>query len=320
MKSSRTSTRHIYWLAFLAVSFLACLIGQLPSLIPDTPVGDADLPSSPHVGAYSWRKVSDLSDQRISESSGLGASRRYPRYLWTHNDSGDGPRLFLLSPQGNTVTVATLDGARNRDWEDMAVAGTGSLAWVYAGDIGDNLRMRANIAIYRFREPQIALNNPPQTVTVPWARMTLTYPDGPHDAEALLATAGGYLVIATKDSDASRIYMTPRPFAADTTQKLVQVGTYTFQTEEGFGRMVTGGDLSPDGKRLVLRTYTRAYEWTLPVSGNLLTSWQAVWKTAPRAIALPATRQGEAICYSADGQRLSTTSEGSPAPLYELTR
>jgi hypothetical protein len=335
MKLPRLALRSAHRLMLPAVAVLACVAWKLPLLLHDsaseTDAGSAtpaastlDGPSRnvlPADGALRTRKLCDLGDQRINESSGVGASRRYPNYLWTHNDSGDEARLFLVTPQGKTVTVVNLDGARNQDWEDMAVAGTGRHAWVYVGDIGDNLKARANIVVYRFREPQISLSNAPQTTTVPWERMTLEYPDDAHDAEALLATADGHLVIATKDFNESLIFMTPRPFAPGTTQKLVRVGAHTFADEVGFGRVVTGGDLRPDGKRLVLRTYTRAYEWTLSASSGrqFATAWKTVWKMAPRALALPATKQGEAICYSPNGKRLFTTSEGLPTPLYELT-
>jgi hypothetical protein len=82
-----------------------------------------------------------------------------------------------------------------------------------------------------------------------------------------------------------------------------------------FGRLTTAGDISPDGTRIVVRTYTEAYEWIRPQN----TSWTAVWKSKPRSWELPTSQQGEAICYGLDGNSLFVTSEKLPAPLWKLT-
>jgi hypothetical protein len=124
------------------------------------------------------------------------------------------------------------------------------------------------------------------------------------------------------------------------------------------GRLITGGDLSPDGMRLVLRTYTAAYEWRLSApartaaaaakpaaaarTARLLSPrlkqvgnkqpapvaavmdearramWRKVWSVMPRSQTLPPMRQGEAICYSADGRRWFVSSEQLPTPIYEV--
>jgi len=275
-------------------------------------IAGADAPSP--LPTYKARQLCELSDERIDESSGLAASRRYPGYLWTHNDSGDKPRLFLIDQQGQTAATVLLQGASARDWEDMAIAGKGDDAWVYAGDIGDNLSWRPSVVIYRWREPKLDLSKGAVTVTVPCERLVVTYPGGPRDAETLLATAGGELIIVSKSAGASAIFKTPKPFKAGATQKLVQIGSYRFAAQNGFGALTTGGDLSPDGKRLVIRTYTHAYEWKLPEKSP----WSSVWQSVPHSFALPPAKQGESICYSEDGSRLFVTSERRPAPLWEL--
>ncbi|HVF10688.1 MAG TPA: hypothetical protein VNA16_07790 [Abditibacteriaceae bacterium] len=296
----------------LLKSIALCAIAAVPLTCF---MAGTDAPAAPPVPNYQARKLCELGDERIDESSGLAASRRYPGYLWTHNDSGDNSRLFLINQQGQTVATVLLEGAGARDWEDMAVAGKGSDAWVYVGDIGDNLGWRPTVVIYRWREPELDFSKGAVSLTVPCERLILAYPDGPHDAETLLATTEGNLIIVTKTMGASLIFKTPQPFKAGATQKLERVGTYRFGAANGFGALTTGGDLSPDGKRLVIRTYLQAYEWNLPAQSP----WTAVWQITPHAFALPATKQGEAICYSADGNSLFTTSEKRPTPLWQLT-
>jgi hypothetical protein len=58
-----------------------------------------------------------------SELSGLAASRSRPRVLWTHNDSGDRPRVFALRPDGSLLADLGVPGAEAVDWEDIAIRG-----------------------------------------------------------------------------------------------------------------------------------------------------------------------------------------------------
>ena len=267
--------------------------------------------------------VGTLSDARLAESSGVAASRGFAGFVWTHNDSGDVARVFLLNARGQTALVVNLSGAVAIDYEDVAVAGIGDKAWVYIGDIGDNNARRNAIMVYRFAESQVARSalsstrldaRAPQIAVAP-QKMTLRYPDGAHDAETLMATPDGSLIVVTKTRDTSTIFKTPRPFAADATQTLVQVGQFRFGAEGWPTRLTSGGDLSSDGKCVVIRTYSAAYEWILPHGAN---AWRDVWKRAPRIWSLPVQQQGEAICYALDNRSWFLSSEGKSSSLWRV--
>jgi len=268
--------------------------------------------------AHPARMICEVSDERIDECSGLGASRRYPGYLWMHNDSGDVARFFVVSPQGHTVAVVSVAGAQAIDWEDMAICGKGNSAWVYAGDIGDNFEIRPNISIYRFHEPALpkssGLDETAPTVTVQPQAMTLTYPDGPHNAETLIATPAGELIIITKSLEGSLIFETPRPFTPGASQKLALVGRYHFGHTGLPTRLATAGDLSPDGRRVAVCTYAEVHEWTLPARDP----WHRVWTMTPEVFPLPPMKQAEGLCYSADGKHLFVSGEKRPTPVYEM--
>ncbi len=258
-------------------------------------------------------------DERLNECSGLAASRRYRDLLWTHNDSGDSARLFLVDGKGQTRATVELDGAQAIDWEDMALSGRGHDVWLYAADIGDNLEARSEIAIYRIREPEINLSSSaaPPTVQVKCERMILRYPDGAHNAETLAVAPDGRLLIVTKTLDRSAFYIVSK-FQAGTTQTLSKIGEYAFGATTAHRRVrprqTTGGDISPDGTRLVVMTYTQLYEWKLP-RGN----WKGFLKQTPRVEELPALDQAESVCFAADGKHLLVSSEGLHAPLWELS-
>jgi hypothetical protein len=79
--------------------------------------------------------------------------------------------------------------------------------------------------------------------------------------------------------------------------------------------MATGGDISPDGSRMVVRTYQMAYEWRIP-KGKMP---EDVLDTKPAAQMLTLERQGEAICYGLNGKTWLTSSEQRPTPVYQYT-
>ena len=267
---------------------------------------------------YVESKLCELQDQRINESSGMGASRRYPGLFWTHNDSGDGARLFLISREGKTVTTVHLKGANSVDWEDMAVAGDKEKSWVYIGDIGDNLEVRDFVSIYRFREPEINLQAPPEQLTIEPEKMNLLYPDKPHNAETLMADLDEKLLIVTKSLEETLIFQTPESWKAGGKQKLEKLGKITLP--DGFRRaQTTGGDISHDGTRLVVMTYAQMHEWQLP--GWLKTGgaqWRQIINAQPRTWDLPKAKQMEAVCYGSE-KNLYSTSEQLPAPLWQYT-
>ncbi|MCH7944973.1 MAG: hypothetical protein IIC73_03025 [Armatimonadetes bacterium] len=90
---------------------------------------------------------------------------------------------------------------------------------------------------------------------------------------------------------------------------LAHVRNLDVDTPGPWGNQVTGADLSPDGKPVVLRTYTAALEYAVP------TNFEDWTKNEPTQIRLALEVQGEAICYSKDGTHLITTSERAPCPV-----
>ncbi|MCS6776382.1 MAG: hypothetical protein RMJ43_05785 [Chloroherpetonaceae bacterium] len=270
------------------------------------------------------RLLATLSDRRITESSGLVASRRNPGVLWTHNDSGDGPYLFAIDRKGRTLARFRVTGATSVDWEDIAIGpGSDGAPALYIGDIGDNGRSRSDLAIYRVREPAVSQGRTlAEAQTTSAERFPFRYPDRAHDAETLLVhPQTGEIFIVTKSSDGrSQVFAYPLPLQADRQVTLQAVTTLTFTSMLGSGRlaeaerMTTGGDIASDGRHVVIRTYAHAYEWRITPGQSLADAL----KSTPTRIFLPLTRQGEAICYRADNRALLTTSEGAPAPLHEI--
>jgi hypothetical protein len=185
----------------------------------------------------------------LSEASGLAVSRRVPGRLWSHNDSGE-PVVFALDASGSVTGRVRLMGAAVEDWEAMAVGPCGTNSCLYVGDIGDNEARRKRITIYRLPEPDGA-SGAARVAEVFHA----TYPDGRHDAEALLIGGDGRIHIVTKGETGSiALYRFPAQLKSGDTVTLERVasGGGKADTES----RITDGAVSPDGQWTVLRTRT----------------------------------------------------------------
>ncbi|MGH9284808.1 MAG: hypothetical protein ACRD0M_03915, partial [Acidimicrobiales bacterium] len=225
-------------------------------------------------------KLGDLGDPAVKESSGLAASRRNPGRLWTHNDSGDGPLVYCLERSGASCGVWRVEGARAVDWEDMA-AGPGPVAgepYLYLGDIGDNARARNEVVVYRVAEPEVPLRGGQGTKARPAAAgpgeaLRLRYPDGPHDAEALLVhpASGDLYIVAKELFGPAGVYRAPAPLAAGEVVGMQRVA------EVAIG-LVTGGDIAPDGSRVALCSYTGGFELALHAPGA---PFDTIWQQRP---------------------------------------
>jgi hypothetical protein len=269
-------------------------------------------------------RLASLEDRAINESSGIVASRRNPGLFWTHNDSGDGPVLYAFDLKGKSKGRWLVSGAQAVDWEDIA-AGPGpqpGVNYLYIGDIGDNGSERDYVTVYRVVEPSLtdkeaaAGNN--QHTTEPAEAIRLKYPDGKHDAEALLVhPSTGDLYIITKVFDtASGIYKLKAPLSSASLNRLVRVGQISVPSI--VGGLITGGDIAPDGRKVVLCDYVNAFEMTLPE--NSADDFDQIWKQPMATIELGPRQQGESVGYSLDGNAILATSEKRPTPLIEVKR
>jgi hypothetical protein len=266
-----------------------------------------------------------LSDPAITESSGLAASRRNPGLLWTHNDSGDEPFVYCIDLKAASCGAWRVTGAEAWDWEDMA-AGPGPRAgepYLYLGDVGDNLDQRTEIIVYRIPEPVAGAAGPVPTKAAPAATapaevLRLRYPDGAgHNAEALAVhPTTGDVYVVTKDAQAARVFKAAAPLDPSKVATMVQMGTIRLGTGPRGLEQVTGADISPDGRRVVLCTYSAGFELEVPAAAP----FDDVWSQTPAPVTLGLRLQGESIAYRLDGRALLTTSEIVPAPLQQVER
>lgn len=87
----------------------------------------------------------------IDESSGLCASSNHPHIYWTHNDSGDTPRIFAIDKENPARSrTIRIKGADHVDWEAIASLDAKHLI---IGDFGNNYSLREDLKLYVIPEP-----------------------------------------------------------------------------------------------------------------------------------------------------------------------
>lgn len=268
--------------------------------------------------------IAHLSDPEVAESSGLADSWRRDDLLWTHNDSGYEPVLYLVrKSDAEVVTRVRLVGAENIDWEDMAIApcadareADAPVPCVYVGDIGDNLARYPRRTIYRFPEPDLSGELPAQIDIEVFDKLDYVYPDGPRDAETLLVhpTSARMYVIEKSGTGTSHVYRIPDQFNRAEDLEVEHIATLNIEGTLSYGRMITAGDISPDGSEFTLRTYLNLYVYCSD-GEDFETAFSSTPDPGPQR---PLTIQGEALTYDRSDGALWLTSERVPAPLIRV--
>jgi hypothetical protein len=267
-------------------------------------------------------QIGTITSPSLAEVSGMAPSRTGRGLWWVHNDSGDKARIYLIEASGKLFGRFTVTGARNRDWEDMAGFLDGNKRpMLYFADSGDNSQKRDDLTLYRVKEPEVpkrAAKDVIEGATEPADAFPFRYPDGHHDAEALFVDPknGRPYLITKSMSAAGGVYRFPLPLRSKERVTLEKVsGKAVDQISKLL--LVTGAAASPDGSRIVIRTYFGAFELTRASSAG---AFETIFNSEPKPIKLPLLRQGEAISYTLDGRSIVTTSEKVPAPIFKISR
>ena len=117
--------------------------------------------------------------------------------------------------------------------------------------------------IYRVPEPVVpraAAGRVPPRGTARATALRVRYPDGPHDAESLLVTPAGDLLILTKGGKAIRVYRVPASAWGARGMVIAEsLGTVPIIPETASLRLVTDAALAPDGVRVAVRTYREIF-------------------------------------------------------------
>lgn len=198
-----------------------------------------------------------LNFSEINESSGLVKSRLWTNVFWTHNDSGDKPRIFPITKDGNIIKPEwaknyagiLIPDAVNVDWESITTDDQGNLI---IGDCGNNSSIRRDLTLYIIKEPFAS-----QTVkTCISGRIKYYYEDQTkipplkknYDAEAIFWRHGKIYILTKHRSDSHT-----KLYKLDSTDPLKENKACIIQEFDIHGQ-VTGAEASIDGKKVAVLT------------------------------------------------------------------
>lgn len=256
------------------------------------------------------RKIGRVSDIEIAESSGLIASRTMPGLFWTHNDSGDSPRLFLLDGKGKTTATLRVKNAEAVDWEDISQIRRNGKDHLLIADVGNNARRRMQVQLYLMEEPIVPRKDPDkpfagEVSTIQTIRVQ--YEDGAHNCESVAwDPVTQNILLVTKQLREAFVYKVVVPKKYDGRILVAKrIGSMPIS-------LATAMDISPDGKRMIVVGYLNGFEY-LRKEGE---SWAVAIRSAPQTVKLPHRQQGEAVCYAVHSGAIYLTSEGRGSPFW----
>ncbi|SCL21973.1 hypothetical protein GA0070624_2435 [Micromonospora rhizosphaerae] len=252
------------------------------------------------------KKKCTIEDEKLRELSGLVATKTGYIVINDGSQYESRKRVFYLDTKCRISKEVRYSGDGPLDTEDLALSPDGKNLWI--ADTGDNLenkQHRERVAVW--------------TMSVGGSKPVLhrlSYPEKqPHDAEALLIGDDGKPLIITKvPAGKSEIFSPSAPLKTGDTdpvpmRKVGEVSLPKTTTDNRMGSLgrvtITGAARSPDGKRVVLRTYADAFEFDV-TGGDIV---GALTTGKPRVTPLT-DPFGEAISYTPDGKSFVTVSDG----------
>ncbi len=297
-------------LVVVCLALVATLLGQ-----PQTRE-----PAATNEIKLSWRLVTWLADREINESSGLVLSHRNDNCFWTHNDSGDAPRLFLVHRDGRTIARFKVLGIKANDWEDLAFATIDGSPKIIVGDIGGNAQKRNFVTLHILAEPHFSFDNtkptePIDTSAFAETSMNVFFKGGVTNYEGIAVDhSSKSIFIFEKALLGGRVYSVP---LTDLSKEQVDVEAKEIgRTSIPFA---CACDISADSRSMVVITYSLGFLFTRITSPEgIAEDWSETLKREPKSFLLPKMRQPEAVCFSVDGKSIFLTSEQLPTPIIQM--
>ncbi|MEO6523546.1 MAG: hypothetical protein ABIN91_17825 [Mucilaginibacter sp.] len=241
--------------------------------------------------------------QDYTELSGIAESHLTPGVLYVFEDGAKTNSIDLTNKLGADLGKVVIDGVQPRDWEDIAV-GPGPDAtktYVYMADIGDNNASYLFVTIYRFIEPNLSAATPGSMIHVTnFDRIQASYSRGATNAETMMVDPlTRDIIIATKETGKSYIYRVPYPQSTTTVTVIKPLAMLGFD-------LLTSGDISPDGKEVLLRNKSQIWYWKRADGEDIITTLLRKPQDAPYAAN---EHQGEGVGFAADGGGYYTDTE-----------
>ena len=228
--------------------------------------------------------------EKMYETSGLVFYDN--KYILTQNDGGNKSELFVLDLTGKHIKTINIEGAENKDWEDLTQDDEGR---VYIGDFGNNTNKRESCKIYILPKDFIEKNSIiPKVITFNYEDQKDFPPSEENlnfDCEAFFWKDDSLYLFSkcrTKPfTGITNVYVVPAKAGNYTAKK---VGSVTLCSSNWQFCSVTSVDYNAKFKMIAILTYSRLY-LVFGFSGNNF------WEGKLKSYQLTLIRQREAICF-----------------------
>lgn len=266
-------------------------------------------------------QVGQLENKNLNEASGLARSQRSADVLWSMNDDGKA-LLFAFDLQGRHLGKVEIDGANNKDWEDLASFTLDGTPYLLIADIGDNQAKRKTRRLYIVVEPKPG----DKSADVAW-KVTYRYAGGPRDIESIAVdTDSETVLLLSKREIPAVLYSLPLKPETDETLVAERLGTVTSLPQpsasdvqvapktDNWYWQPTGMDIAADNRSALVLTYAGVYYYHRDPGQ----SWIEVFAKPPLGVGLNKVKKAEAICFNASGNAAYVTVEQKHAPLLRI--
>ena len=268
--------------------------------------------------------VGKLEHKKLNEASGLARSNRQSGVFWAMND--DGPaRIYALDETGRHLGRVDIEGAKNRDWEDLASFVVDGTPYLAIGDIGDNEARYKHLTVYIIEEP----DPEDDAASIAW-EVKFRYAGGPRDVESMAVDAeNGHLYVLSKRTVPAELYQLPlRAHADDQAEDVLEAKQVAIldslpqpnqdqlrnAMQNGWGWQPTGMDFAPDGRSALILTYD-GVNYFSRAAGQ---TWVDAFEGRALHLALGNFKKAEAISYTDDSAAAMVTVEAQHAPLLRV--
>ena len=254
-----------------------------------------------HVGNMDYPALSEVSGIVCERAANGDAVGRW----WVMNDSGNDAVVFAVDEKGQLVREIKVEGAKNFDWEDVAIDG----GRLYISDLGNNGNGRKDLGVYAVDG---VLGDQGEPLEVVWYGMCYedqeTYPAEvmEYDCESIFFLDGKFAVLTKhrkpnwEPNPGTKLYVLDELNAGE--------GNVLRKVDErgDVGLWVTAADMSPSGDRLAVLGMTELWVFDRPEDGSdRWLSEGACWRMVfPDGM----LKQAEGVCWD-DEQTIRIANE-----------
>jgi len=266
-------------------------------------------------------KLPQIESDAITEASGLAISPQDGALLWVINDSGGTTDLHLMGLKGEDRGKVRVDGAANRDWEDLSSFTLDGTAYLLVADTGDNQAKHDTSTLLIVREPAPPAQGKKLEGAVAAERtIEFHFEGGAKDCESVAVdVVAGKILLLSKRTTPPEVFELPLKSAAPGVQTARHIGKTAVESPAvpaaAFGNQPTALDISPDRSMAAVVTYYGAFLFPRKTDE----SWAEAFAKKPVPLGPHRLPQAESITFSKDGGTLYIISEGKHSMIRSIS-